>query len=232
MLISKTIDQNHETLKKEFFLFFLDNLNSLRDAKKIVIWLSWWNSLNIFYDELKNNFWKLNKTIREKIIFCFLDERIVQFTSDDSNYKNLKDTFLWELLEKWYILEEQILLPDFSLEDYADDYFKKVKKIDIALFWVWEDWHIASLFPKHELLWDESLSYLTIHDSPKPPDNRITISKSMFYQIRHSFVFFMWESKKQAMLDFLDYEVDYINCPAKLVLECEDTFLISDNNIN
>ena len=213
--------------KKDFLLYFLKSLEEQKNNEKIVIWLSGWNSLKIFYGELKDNFWKIDKTLRNKIYFCFLDERVVDFESDDSNYKLCKNLFLDELVTKWLIKQEQILLPDFSLKDYEIDYFNKVQKIDIWLFWVGEDWHTCSLFPNHKLLDDDTYSYLKIWDSPKPPKNRITISKSMLEDIKYAFVFFIWESKQEALNNFLDENISYKKCPAKLILNCENVSLVS-----
>jgi 6-phosphogluconolactonase len=212
--------------KKDFLLYFLKSLEKLKNNERIVIWLSWWNSLKIFYGELKDNFWDIDENLRNKIYFCFLDERVVDFESDYSNYKLCKNLFLDSFVEKWLIKKEQILLPDFSLEDYEINYFLKVKKIDIWLFWVGEDGHTCSLFPNHKLLLDNTYWYLKISDSPKPPKDRITISKSMLEDIKYAFVFFIWESKQVALNNFLDENMSYKNCPAKLILNCENVSLV------
>ncbi len=224
--MNKIINFDENILKNNFLIYFLKSLEELKNNERIVIWLSGWNSLKIFYEELKNNFWDIEKNLRNKIYFCFLDERVVDFEDDDSNYKLCKNLFLDYLVEKWVIKKEQILLPDLSLSNYELDYFDKVKKIDIWLFWVWEDWHTCSLFPNHKLLDDNSYSYLKISDSPKLPKNRITISKSMLEDIKYAFVFFIWESKQEALNNFLDKNVSYKNCPVKLILNCENVNLI------
>jgi 6-phosphogluconolactonase len=56
---------------------------------------------------------------------------------------------------------------------------------------VGEDGHIASLFPHHELLSNETKGFLEIFDSPKLPPHRITVSKNMIFDIKVSFVFFI-----------------------------------------
>lgn len=114
------------------------------------------------------------------------------------------------------------------MEDYELDYFQKVRKIDIGLVGVGEDGHICSLFPNHRLLENTDYSYLRIEDSPKPPANRITVSKSMLQSMDTAFVFFMGESKKTALERFLGESTDDHDCPAKLVLGCENVVLVSD----
>lgn len=222
------VNKNTQILKKEFNNHLLNSFKSLKNNDRIVIWLSWWNSLKIFYEDFVNIFEGIDWEIREKIYFCFLDERNVPFDNDDSNYKLVKEIFLDELVKSWFIEQWQILLPDFGLNDYELDYFNKVQKIDIWLFWVWPDCHICSLFPNHELLKNKTYSYLKISDSPKPPKDRITISVSMLQDIKYAFVFFMWESKKIAFDLFVDNSINSSDCPVKLVEQCENIIVISD----
>ncbi len=226
--MKKIIDKNFENLKNKFKKYFLDSINHLKNNDRIVIWLSWWNSLKIFYEELKNNFHLIDKTLRNKIYFCFLDERVVDFSNDNSNYKSIKKIFLDKLLNKWLIKQEQILLPDFSLKDYEINYFEKVKKIDIWFFWVWEDCHTCSLFPNHKLLKNEEYWYLKIIDSPKQPKERITISINMLLDIKYAYVFFMWKEKEKAFNIFKKEEVNNNDCPIKFVEKCENVIIFSD----
>lgn len=226
--MNKIINTDWNILKNQFLKYFLQSLEKLKTNNRIVIWLSWGNSLKIFYEEIKNNFWSIDKDLREKIYFCFLDERVVSFEDNDSNYKLCKNLFLDELIQDWWLKQENILLPDFSLYNYIQDYFKKVQKIDIWLFWVGEDGHTASLFPNHILLENTEYTYLKIEDSPKLPLKRITISKSMLQDILYSFVFFMWDTKKQAWNNFLDEKIDYKNCPIKLTVSSQNTIIITN----
>ena len=226
--INKTFSKDYDFLKEKFLDSFFDVLKSQIDKERIVIGLSWWNSLKIFYEKLRKGFHIIDAEIRNKIYFCFIDERVVEFEDDFSNYKLVKNLFLDELVNKWLVKQENIFLPDFNIGDFELDYFNKVKNIDIWLFWVWEDWHIWSLFPNHILLENNNFSYLKIDDSSKPPLTRITISKSMIKKIENSFIFFMWNSKKMALGNFLDENILYNDCPAKLVLDSENVYLFSD----
>lgn len=228
--MNKITNNNIGFLKKEFFKEFNKSLEKLKNKECIVIWLSWWNSLKEFYKELKINFYKIDLSIKDKIYFCLLDERIVSFDNDLSNTKLVKELFINELIEKWDLKVDQFLIPNFSENNFAQNYFDLVKNIDIALTWVWEDWHICSLFPNNDILNKENISYIEIKDSPKEPKERITISKNMIKNIYYNFIFFIWETKKRALEDFFNPQIDYRNCPAKLVLESKNTILISDIN--
>ena len=50
--------------------------------------------------------------------------------------------------------------------------------LDVALLGLGEDGHIASLFPGHAVLSNQSL-VAALHDSPKPPSSRVTLSLSV-----------------------------------------------------
>jgi 6-phosphogluconolactonase len=222
------IDTNISDLVSEFKQLFTASAQELSSQEKITIWLSGWSSVNHFYAEMVNIFSELSPDLRKKIYFFFLDERVVDFSDPDSNYLWLNESLLQPLIQNWYIDKTQVLLPDFSLEDFAEDYSKKVEKIDIWLFWVGPDGHTCSLFPNHKLLDDSSDWYLQIHDSPKPPLHRITVSKNMLLHTQFAYTFFMGESKKSAYANFINPEILVHDCPVKLTQNCRNSYVFCD----
>ncbi len=52
--------------------------------------------------------------------------------------------------------------------------------------------------------------------SPKPPENRISLSVSGV-QIPFTCLFAVGETKKEALASFLDDSIDVSDCPAKLL---------------
>ena len=125
------MNSNPEILGEQFFLSFSAALQSLESQKRIVVGLSGGSSLKIFYEELKNRCSEIMPSIREKLFFCLLDERVVDFDDDFSNFKGLKKAFLDELMEKQLLKMENILLPDFTRSEYGKNYTELVEKIDI-----------------------------------------------------------------------------------------------------
>lgn len=222
------LDTDISNLVQDFKKVFISSILQLSSQDRITIWLSGWSSVNHFYSEMENIFFDLDPDIRKKIYFCFLDERVVSISDPESNYFWLKTSLLDSLIHFWYITKDQILLPDFSRDNFAENYYKQVRSIDIWLFWVGPDGHTCSLFPHHELLDDTSIWYLEIHDSPKPPSHRITISQTMLKDIPFAFVFFMGESKKQAYYNFVDTQLPIAECPVKFTQECRDVYVFSD----
>ncbi len=212
------VNSDPKKLNKQVFKQFQTILNKLKEKKAIVIGLSGGSSILWFYEILKDNVNNIDYNIWKKIKFVFVDERIVPLDDKNSNYKLNKEYLFDFLLENNYIKQSQIITIDLNSKNIAEDYFSKVPHIDIWLLGVGPDGHTCSLFPKHKLCDILGISYLEIKDSPKPPPRRITISKDYLVSIGHIFIFFIWESKKEAFQRFLDPKVKAKDCPCKYVL--------------
>lgn len=209
--------------------FHIENsLSQLQQETYIFIWLSWWTSLDWLYPIFTQLLSSLDKKIVQKIRFCFLDERIVAYDDIESNYKNIYDKFFSLLLTKNIITENQIVKVPIHESNIAQKYSDLVPRIDIWFFGVGEDGHIASLFPRHRLLNDESDNFLEITDSPKFPAHRITISKNMIKNILSSFLFFIWEKKLSAYHDFCNENLTWYDCPAKCIKKSRNIFILQE----
>ncbi|MFT4261205.1 MAG: 6-phosphogluconolactonase [Candidatus Woesearchaeota archaeon] len=171
-------------------------------------------------DKLPQQKWDLLK-------FCLADEREVQITSNDSNYKQLKETFFNFLIAKGKIKESQIIKYDLTEKNPLISYNVKVRKIDIAILGVGPDGHTASLFPGHESINDLRNEYIKITNSPKSPSNRITMTRTM---IKNStvFIFFISESKRKAYQNFLDENIGENKCPAKITKKAKQLYVITN----
>jgi len=67
---------------------------------------------------------------------------------------------------------------ELGAEQGASVYRKTVaaiKQFDIAFLGMGEDGHTASLFPQNPAL-DDAHSVVAVYNSPKPPDNRVSLS--------------------------------------------------------
>jgi 6-phosphogluconolactonase len=66
--------------------------------------------------------------------------------------------------------------------------------IDVCLIGIGEDGHLASLFPHHAGLQDLS-EVFAIHDSPKPPPRRLTLSLPVLHRARQHLVLALGAAK-------------------------------------
>ncbi len=112
-------------------------------------------------------------------------------------------------------------------QSLANTYSQLIPQIDIALFGVGPDGHIASLFPHHPLLHSLEHGYLEITDSPKLPAHRITVSPMMIRSIPYVFVAFM-QWKEKVFEQFRNPGISWEACPVKILLQCENLATMSD----
>lgn len=225
----KTIaSANRSELVTSFVSDFLKRLHSLEKQDRITVGLSGGTSLLPFYEALKDEFPTLPKDLRAKLRFAFLDERLVPLDHADSNYRLVSEVLLQEFISNGTLQSEQILAVRTDIENPESDYSERVPSIDIALFGVGPDGHIASLFPNHSGLANPTFGYFRIDDSPKSPAGRISVSVGYVENIRFPFVFFMGTGKQEAFEKALDANIPKSECPAKYALASENSVLVTD----
>jgi len=130
----------------------------------------------------------LAKTYKHRVdwhkVFIFLgDERLVAPYEPESNY-GMADEYLLSQID----IPDENVFPfvtiDISAKEAAELYEKELKRFfkegvsfDLLMLGMGPDGHTASLFPNHAATSDDSGALvLAIHDSPKPPAERLTLS--------------------------------------------------------
>lgn len=118
----------------------------------------------------------------------------------------------------WYAINEIIgglptikLQPnsDLATEDAAADYNQKISdlpkadnnlpRLDLAWLGVGEDGHTLSLFPRHESLLPSADLVIPVHNSPKPPSDRISLSLRAIQGVQHALILASGADKKEAI---------------------------------
>ena len=130
----------------------------------------------------------------ESVELWFADERCVGPHDEQSNYRLAHDT----LLGPAGIAPEQVhrmegeLGPEQGAERYAQELNEHVGArdgdlpvLDVIVLGIGPDGHVASLFPGAPALdAGEHAPCVAVHDSPKPPPERITLSMAVLRAAR------------------------------------------------
>lgn len=142
----------------------------------------------------------------KNVSLTWIDERCVPFESEDSNrgtaYRNgwlSKDRPPAYELPLWFDDDT----PERAVKRVAAalaDRFKS--KLDVALFGLGPDGHIASLFPGHKARFAKG-PVTTLDDSPKPPPKRITLTYEILRTVRVPILVVMGEQKRTALEQIL-----------------------------
>jgi 6-phosphogluconolactonase len=110
------------------------------------------------------------------------DERAVPLGHSLSNFKQANDLWLHASAVPEKNIHPMTSAPA-ALEASAADYEELMRlgatdgrALDIALLGVGPDGHVCSLFPGHPLLNEPSRWVAPVHDSPKPPAERLTLT--------------------------------------------------------
>ncbi len=116
-----------------------------------------------------------------KVTFVMGDERIVPLDSAESNWHVAKQAFLR------HIPQAHLLRPvsDQTAEHGAGEYEKTLQRLpqqdgrprfDLVWLGMGEDGHTLSLFPHHPDFRPTDDLVIPVHDSPKPPADRMTFT--------------------------------------------------------
>lgn len=128
-----------------------------------------------------------------QVLFLIGDERCVPLNSVDSSWNAMMPSFA----EHPEIPAEHLLRPhsDKSAEEAARDYDKVVRNLPGNSFthlWlgVGEDGHTLSLFPGHPAVAQQTDAIvIPVHNSPKPPADRITLTYNALRKTQSAVVF-------------------------------------------
>ncbi len=110
---------------------------------------------------------------------------------------------------------------DLAARQYAK-LLAEVEVFDLVLLGVGEDGHVASLFPGHT--WPSGESVLAIHDSPKPPPERVSLSKEMLSSCRQLLFIITGNEKAAAIRQWRQH----LAIPASMVSGREKEEVIID----
>lgn len=155
----------------------------------------------------------------QKVHFFWVDERLVEQSSDESNYGNALN-YLSALPAHFYPMYNAELGEAASLEKYRKDLqqvpqFDQLPEFDLVLLGMGEDGHTASLFPQSPGL-KEDKEAVIIHEIPSLQKKRMTLSFPVINQAKEIFIILNGASKIKIMQEILEKQTAY---PIERVLD-------------
>ena len=170
-----------------------------------------------------------------RVHFFIVDERLVPADHPDSNFKLLREHLVDPLAQAGRIdpgNAHPFVLEPGSADRGAGRYERELAdfgfRYDLVLLSAGEDGHVGALFPRHHSVEDRHHGFIVMHDSPKPPPERMTSSLSLMQTASAAVLIFAGEAKREAWGKFNDPACPVRDCPAKLVLALADTAVFTD----
>jgi 6-phosphogluconolactonase len=170
----------------------------------------------------------------------FADERCVPPEDEQSNYRLAREL----LFDPARIDPRRVhrmpgeLGPDEGAARYAEELLGGVPRaraaqngaaqpvLDVVVLGIGEDGHVASLFPDAPTLGDHASTCLGVHDSPKPPPERITLSLPVLLAARRCVVLANGSEKSAALAATLGEPTPHV--PASLLARERLTVIADD----
>jgi 6-phosphogluconolactonase len=132
-----------------------------------------------------------------RVSILFGDERCVRPDHPESNYRMAREALLDKAAPATVYRMPAELGPDEGADLYAH-IVKAVSPLDVVVLGVGEDGHTASLFPGHPMLKAPGL-VVGIHDSPKPPPERVTLTLNALQAARTVIILATGAGKAEAV---------------------------------
>jgi len=222
----KIITEEITKLNKTAVEILVENINKLlKEQQRVILGIPGGRSVKGIFALLKNE-----KRIPWKNVHIFMvDERLVPLSSEESNFKLANDAFIDSLVLENKLPKENIhpFIAKSGISDYENELKKYGKSYDIIILSSGEDCHVGSLYPDHASIKSESEYYVIMNDAPKPPPERMSISRKMILKSKVAIILFIGESKRKAYQTFLS-EGDFYSCPARLVKMIKNSYVLTD----
>lgn len=170
------------------------------------------------------------------------DERCLPEGDPDRNWEVIHTELLAPLIGRGVLPPENCAPfrcrekePDWGLGEFAEALSLPlsgdgVPVVDVVVLGAGEDGHVASLFPRSPQLQTADLGFLRVHESPKPPPHRITLSPAMIAAASTSVLLFFGSAKQQALRAFSNPLIPTDECPARLVTHARVYTVFADHD--
>ncbi|MEA2037355.1 MAG: 6-phosphogluconolactonase [Nanoarchaeota archaeon] len=202
------------------------SVNSLLlNQEKVVLAVPGGRSVAGIFNHLKEKNISWNK-----VHIFIVDERLVTIDDPESNFRLAKECFLGELIDKGVLPSENVhpFIVDSGIANYEEELKNNGGKYDIILLSSGEDGHVGALYPEHDSIKNDSDFFISMDNSPKPPPNRMSASLKLLTNAKIAILLFFGEGKKDAYRKFLDKDIDVSLCPAKLISNINESYVLTN----
>jgi 6-phosphogluconolactonase len=225
MIIEGSVKQLTE---KAATILFDTTIRLLRKKKKVVIAVPGGKSVAGIYENFREY-----PLPWDRIHMFLLDERLVGADHPDSNYKLVREHMGSEVVPlSIHQFTYDAKNPRQSIVDYREELNRYGGRFDIVLASSGEDGHIGSLFPNHHSLQKNRHDFFLMDDSPKPPPGRMAASFDLIQRADTGIVLFFGSSKRKALCHFLNSQLSYTECPARIITRLPYYYVLTDQEVN
>lgn len=163
----------------------------------------------------------------------FGDERFVPADSPDRNAVQARAAFLDEVgaMRVHEIpASDEVESAEAAATSYGDVVGSQGQgDLDVLMLGIGPDGHIASLFPGHAALAATDKTAIAVHDSPKPPADRVTLTFDTLNRARSVWFLASGEAKAEAVQRALAEDGTVAETPARGVVGTVETVWFLDS---
>ena len=168
-----------------------------------------------------------------RVVFWWGDERFVEASSSDRNARQAREAFLDGLgVDPAHVHEVPAADAVPTAEDAAAAYSEALRthgagSFEVLMLGIGPDGHIASLFPGHPALDVTGQLAVAVHDSPKPPPDRVSLTFEALQRARAVWFLVSGDGKADAVAAALAGG-DRHEIPARGVVGEDETLWLLD----
>lgn len=170
-----------------------------------------------------------------KVVFWWGDERFVEAASEDRNARQAREALLDHVgVDPAHVHEVPASDEVATAEEAAEAYSTALREhgsgfFEVLMLGVGPDGHCASLFPGHPALHARDAVAVAVHDSPKPPPDRVTLTFEAMERCRAVWFIASGEGKAEAVARALADEGSVEETPARGVRGDETVWWLDED---
>ncbi|CAM3777635.1 6-phosphogluconolactonase [Nocardioides zeicaulis] len=156
-----------------------------------------------------------------RVVFWWGDERFVEAASPDRNARQAREALLDHVgVDPAHVHEVPASDQVATAEEAAEAYSRALREhgagfFEVLMLGIGPDGHCASLFPGHPAVHATDAIAVAVHDSPKPPPDRVTLTFEAMERCRAVWFIASGDGKADAVARALADEGSVEETPAR-----------------